>query len=100
MVTWEKSHPHSLTGNDAKGMNEIFLFPIRGKPEIEVTSSSQAKAEDRNHLSPSEAAQGISVVDEPTSPHGLFPSCLVLKRIYILESCYRLLLRQMKGNNL
>lgn len=57
-VTWEKCHAHSLTGNDAKGMNEIFLFPIRGKPEIEATSSSQAKAENRHHLSPSEAVQG------------------------------------------
>lgn len=39
-------------------------------------------------------------MDEPTNPHGLFSSCLILERIYILESCYRLLLRQMKGNNL
>lgn len=58
MVTWEKGNPHPLTGNDAKWINESgFFFPARRKPEIEATSSNQAKAENQCHLSPSEATQ-------------------------------------------
>lgn len=64
--------------------------PVQVKPRLKISVIC-------HHWKP---YWGVSVVDEPTSPHGLFSNCLVLERIYISESGYRLLLRQMKGNNL
>lgn len=100
IVTWEKCHTRSRTGNEANRINETFFFPARRKPEIEATSSSQAKVENQCHLSPFDTVQECQCYDEPTNPCGLFPGCLILGRIYASVSCCRLLLGQMKGTHL